>query len=121
MNENKKSNNHDCVSRQSLLNKLDPLYEEKIKTAPDNMAEGFTQVSALIKREPPVTPIFIPNEATNGDVIMAMFPHAKIRTNYYTYYVEVKLEYHSQYDTGLLFDKEWWNAPYQQIKKKNKV
>lgn len=51
--------------------------------------------------------------ATNGDMIKAMFPYAKIRTNYYTYCVEVKLEYHSQYDTGLLFDKEWWNAPYK--------
>jgi rubrerythrin len=46
----------DCVSRQSLLNRLDPLYKEKIKTAPDNMAEGFLQVSNLIKYEPPVTP-----------------------------------------------------------------
>lgn len=46
----------DCVSRKSLLDKLDPLYKEKIKTAPDNMAEGFLQVSNLIKYEPPVTP-----------------------------------------------------------------
>jgi hypothetical protein len=23
------------------------------------------------------------------------------------------LPYHSKYDTGLLFDKEWWNAPYK--------
>ena len=29
------------------------------------------------------------------------------------YCVEVKLEYHNQYDTGLLFDKKWWNAPYR--------
>lgn len=47
----------DCVSRKSLLDKLDPLYEEKIKTAPDNMAEGFVQIANLIKNEPPVTPI----------------------------------------------------------------
>lgn len=46
----------DCVSRKSLLDKLDPLYKEKIKTAPDNMAEGFLQVSNLIKYEPSVTP-----------------------------------------------------------------
>ena len=47
---------YDCVSRKSLLDKLDPLYKEKIKTAPDNMAEGFLQVSNLIKNESPVTP-----------------------------------------------------------------
>jgi hypothetical protein len=23
------------------------------------------------------------------------------------------LPYHSKYDTGLLFDKEWWNALYK--------
>jgi hypothetical protein len=49
--------------------------------------------------------------ATNGDVIEAMFPHAEIR--YYMFCVEVKLGYRGQYDTGLLFDKEWWNAPYK--------
>lgn len=46
---------YDCVSRKSLLDKLDPLYKEKIKTAPNNMAEGFLQVSNLIKNEPPAT------------------------------------------------------------------
>ena len=55
----------------------------------------------------------IPKDATNGDMIMAMFPHTKVRNSYYTYCVEVKLEYHSQYDTGLLFDKKWWNAPFK--------
>jgi hypothetical protein len=50
--------------------------------------------------------------ATNGDVIKVMFPYAKIR--YYITYVEIKLEkYYGQYDTGLLFDKNWWNAPYK--------
>lgn len=56
--------------------------------------------------------------ATNGDMIMAMFPHAKVNNNKYTYCVEVKLEYHSKYDTGLLFDKDWWNAPYKREVKK---
>jgi hypothetical protein len=48
---------------------------------------------------------------TNGDMIKAIFPHASI--NYYMYCVEVKLDYHGQDDTGLLFDKGWWNAPYK--------
>lgn len=56
---------------------------------------------------------FINDCTTNGDMIKAMFPHAKIRTDYYTYCVEVKLEYHSQYDTGLLFDKTWWNKKWK--------
>jgi hypothetical protein len=56
----------------------------------------------------------ITGNPTNGDMFMAMFPHAKVDNNRYTYCVEVKLEYHSQYDTGLLFDKDWWNAPYKE-------
>ena len=35
----------------------------------------------------------IPNNATNGDVIKAMFPN--------------------EYDFETDFDAEWWNAPYQ--------
>lgn len=54
--------------------------------------------------------IIIPRGATNGDMIKAIFPNAKVNDSDYTYCVEVKLEYHSQY---LLFDKKWWNAPYK--------
>ena len=46
----------DAISRSSLLEKLDDCYKEKVKIAPDNMAEGFAQVEKLIKQEPPVTP-----------------------------------------------------------------
>ena len=46
----------DTISRSSLLEKLDDCYKEKVKIAPDNMAEGFAQVEKLIKQEPPVTP-----------------------------------------------------------------
>ena len=47
----------DAVSRSSLLNKLDDCYKEKIKVAPDNMAEGFMQAEKLIKQEPSVKPV----------------------------------------------------------------
>ena len=114
---------NDCISRQSLLNKLDPLYKEKIKTAPDNMAEGFTQVSSLIRREPPVTPISIPDGATNGDVFLKIHPEVVATI--------IKKEGHL-FDCVQLRNKEetipfaevyidWWNAPYQQTKKKNKI
>ena len=123
MNKNKESNNYDCISRQSLLNKLDPLYKEKIKTAPDNMAEGFTQVSSLIRREPPVTPISIPDRATNGDVFLKIHPEVVATI--------IKKEGHL-FNCVQLRNKEktipfaevsidWWDAPYQQTKKKNKV
>lgn len=47
---------NDAISRSSLLGKFDYCYKEKIKTAPDNMAEGFVQVEKLIKQEPSVKP-----------------------------------------------------------------
>ena len=56
--------------------------------------------------------IVIPSNATNGDVIKAMFPEFRFGLEY-TYNVCVKLSYHSEYDTGLLFEKKWWNAPYR--------
>jgi hypothetical protein len=62
--------------------------------------------------------ISIPEGATNGDVIKAMFPAAKVNNTKYSYVVEVKLPYHSKYDTGLLFDKDWWNAPYKRESEK---
>lgn len=46
----------DTISRSNLLSKLDICYKEKIRVAPDNMAEGFMQVDKLIKQEPPVIP-----------------------------------------------------------------
>ena len=42
----------DLISKKSLLDKLDPLYKQKKETAPNNLAEGFMQVSNLIKWEP---------------------------------------------------------------------
>lgn len=57
----------------------------------------------------------IPYNATNGDMIRAMFPDAKVNTTKYSYVVEVKLPYHTEHDTGLLFDKDWWNAPYNAL------
>lgn len=56
----------------------------------------------------------IPPKTTNGDMIKAMFPDAKVNTTKYSYVVEVKLPYHTEHDTGLLFDKDWWNAPYKE-------
>ena len=55
--------------------------------------------------------ILIKNRATNGDVVKAAFPNAKI--------VETDLEVFLYTGTRekdediQIFDTEWWNAPYQ--------
>lgn len=50
--------------------------------------------------------ILIPKNATNGDMIMAMFPNAK--ANVFAKEVGVK-----GLDTYSTFTKKWWNAPYE--------
>ncbi len=57
--------------------------------------------------------ITISGNMTNGDMIKAVFPNANIDKKLYTYCVCVKLPYHTKYDTGLLFDLNWWNASYK--------
>ncbi len=63
--------------------------------------------------EEEVDAIEIPQNATNGDMIKAIFPNAKVNVTKYSYVAEVKLPYHTKHDTGLLFDKDFWNAPYK--------
>jgi hypothetical protein len=72
----------------------------------------------IINSLPTADVISIPEGATNGDMMKAMFPDAKVNNTKYSYVVEVKLPYHSKYDTGLLFDKDWWNAPYKRESEK---
>ena len=62
----------------------------------------------VLDRQPLVSAIPITDKMTNGDMIKAIFPRVK----YYMTCVEVKLEYHGKDDTGLLFDKTWWDSPY---------
>ena len=52
----------------------------------------------------------IPDNATNGDVIKAMFPNGKY--NEYFADVEMKTE---ENDTRFksVFDRDWWDEPYQ--------
>lgn len=56
----------------------------------------------------------LPSNPTNGDMIKALFPDAKVNVAKYSYVIEVKLPYHTEYDTGLLCDRGWWNTPYKE-------
>ncbi len=85
------------------------------KTIKDGIDKGFCDWYDEIKYAETV--LTIPDNPTNGDMIKALFPGAKIDANVYTYVIEVKLPYHTKHDTGLLFDKDWWNAPYTGLNK----
>ena len=50
----------------------------------------------------------IPDNATNGDVIKAMFPHYDIEIDEHKGYVRIFYE-----DFYTTYPWRWWNAPYQ--------
>ncbi len=106
----------DTISRSSLLGKLDDCYKEKIKVAPDNMAEGFVQVEKLIKQEPSVNPTsnlenIIPKNATNGDMLLTMFDAATV------YGIDKENDCIAICIDNNFYQKfsySWWNTPYKE-------
>lgn len=94
------------------MNNLIRVEDAKLYLA-KNYIDGKKSLGQCLDEVPTVNAIEIPDTATNGDVIKALFPDAPIDTELYTYYVTVKLDYHAQNDGGLMFDKGWWNAPYK--------
>ncbi len=67
------------------------------------IAENF--ILHCIESSPQISAIPIPNEATNGDVIQAMFPNVSITEIGGGATVAVANAYK--------FNISWWNAPYK--------
>ena len=55
--------------------------------------------------------ILVPENATNGDMIKAMFPNAIIEINELGSMVHVKYDNHTCW---VNYELEWWNAPYKE-------
>ena len=89
--------------------------EKRLIDANDLYIPSEETISAMVVASAP-TVLTIPENPTNGDMFQSIFPNAIIDKKLYTYCVCVKLPYHTRYDTGLLFDKDWWNAPYTEVK-----
>ena len=53
----------------------------------------------------------LPENATNGDMIKAMFPNAIIEINELGSMVHVKYDNHTCW---VNYELEWWNAPYKE-------
>jgi hypothetical protein len=83
-------------------------YQKDLLSAYDDVSMEFE----VLDRQPLVSAIPIPNGATNGDMIKAMFPNAKTwevtRDDVHCAYIEFKdiCEIKS-------FPLSWWNAPYK--------
>lgn len=56
--------------------------------------------------------IDIPDNATNGDVIKAMFPTADITTNDKLGEAGTVFVHHK--DDITIYNLDWWNAPYRE-------
>ena len=69
----------------------------------------FGDLSCANCSDSPIRLIEIPAGATNGDVIMSLFPKTII-IEFYTDYVYIRSD---DIGTSLAIKKEWWNAPYE--------
>jgi len=78
-------------------------YRQVIESAEPRMFAGMLQ-EAVSKG------VAIPESATNGDVIKAMFPDVKIRWITQT---KIGVTFINNQDYITEFDAKWWNAPYK--------
>ena len=76
-------------------------YRKDLLNAYDDVSMEFDVLDSQLT----VNAIPIPDGATNGDMIKAMFPNAK--ANVFVKEVGVK-----GLDTYSVFTKKWWNTPY---------
>ena len=81
-----------------------------------NLKNGNRAIDEVdILHAPPVQAIPIPEGATNGDIIKAMFPNIEvneIETNTGGY-IDVKYLDTIRECDSMAFLRKWWNAPYK--------
>ena len=82
-------------------------YDEYIKFM---TREEIESMNGIIENAPTINAIPIPKDATNGDMIKAMFPKADIEywAEYSAYSVIFPFDNDVKY-----FSYDWWNAPYK--------
>ena len=72
------------------------------------VASGYCHPSNVAKelmKLPPVNAIQLPDDATNGDAILAIFPNIEHYKNNGIINTDI--------DDGTLFNEDWWEAPYK--------
>ena len=70
---------------------------------------SHTQVMQI----PPANVIPIPEGATNGDMIKAMFPNCEQKEHMNNGYFEMYFDNDLRNASYMRVSKDWWNAPYQ--------
>ena len=74
---------------------------------------GSLEYDLYVAREQLKNAIPIPEGATNGDVIKAMFPNAEYRNDILVNVVFIVSGAQLGY---VAFRESWWNAPYEGVK-----
>lgn len=87
-----------------------------IQYAKDNqqLADWLKDYKRLKEQEPKTDSTNIPDGATNGDVIKAMFNPYKIFENTYSTHVYTTEEEFRDCDYQMICHTPWWNAPYKE-------
>lgn len=73
-----------------------------------NYIGGKKSLGQCLDEVPTANAIVIPDGATNGDVIKAIFPNVKTRDNSDDF-----ITYTFDDIVGITIEKAWWNAPYK--------
>ncbi len=66
-----------------------------------------------IDEAPTIEAIPIPRDATNGDMIKAMFPSCKQKEYMSNDYFEMYFDADLKNASYMRVSKDWWNAPYK--------
>ena len=79
-----------------------------------NCAKEHRQLANQLKELKQLTceDIEIPNGATNGDILMSMFPNESFRILDNTVYTTID-KVGNTINSGCWFSLGWWNAPYK--------
>ena len=101
----------DCVSRAELLKKYEDRFIELQRAHQQDKQLGVNWCINTLKQMPPVIPTF-PKDATNGNLMTAMFPDIKIRehekTDICDAYIQIDI-----WDFSICVSKDWWDEPYK--------
>lgn len=67
----------------------------------------------VLDRQPSINAIPIPENATNGDVIKALFPNCEQKEPMYNGYFEKYFDNDLENASYMRVSKDWWNLPYK--------
>ncbi len=83
---------------------------DELLTHIEDYGEGQSSLDLIdpyyVRNAPTVNAIPLPDDATNGDAILAVFPDTEYYQNYGVMNTDI--------DDGTLFNEDWWDAPYKE-------